>query len=157
MPLKHSIVLNTVNCFDFWLNAVCLLASLDCCWMCTLLILYVLHGVMYYPNTLLLLMALSKVACCSLLCRQFARNAVKIWGWLLYWWKFRWCSCIRRRHRACQSLRVHLLYCILFNANKSKCMVTDAVCVQNCEFAVWVEGKPMEFVSLYSHLGHLST
>jgi len=30
---KAHIVLNTVNCSDYWLNAVCLLASLDCSWM----------------------------------------------------------------------------------------------------------------------------
>ena len=49
-------------------------------------------------------------------------------------------------------------YCISFNANKSKCMVispTRRRSVQNCEFVV--EGKPMEFVSSYSHLGHLIT
>jgi len=49
-------------------------------------------------------------------------------------------------------------YCISVNANKSKCMAilpTRRRSVQNCEFVV--EGKSMEFVSSYSHLGHLTT
>ena len=49
-------------------------------------------------------------------------------------------------------------YSILFNATKSKCMVISPYTrrnVQYCEFVV--QGKPMEFVSSYVHLGHLIT
>jgi len=47
-------------------------------------------------------------------------------------------------------------YSISFNATKSKCMVISHHThrnVQYCEFIV--QGKPMEFVSSYAHLGHL--
>ena len=47
-------------------------------------------------------------------------------------------------------------YSISFNATKSKCMVISSHTrrnVQYCEFMV--QGKPMEFVSSYVHLGHL--
>jgi len=49
-------------------------------------------------------------------------------------------------------------YSISFNAAKSKCMVISPYTrrnVQYCEFVV--QGKPMEFVSSYVHLGHLIT
>jgi len=47
-------------------------------------------------------------------------------------------------------------YSISFNATKSKCMVISPHTrrkVQYCEFVI--QGKPMEFVSSYVHLGHL--
>jgi len=47
---------------------------------------------------------------------------------------------------------------ISFNASKSKCMVispTTRRSVQHCDFVL--EGKSMEFVSSYVHLGHLLT
>jgi len=49
-------------------------------------------------------------------------------------------------------------FSITFNASKSKCMVispTTRRSVQYCDFVL--EGKPMEFVSSYVHLGHLLT
>jgi len=47
-------------------------------------------------------------------------------------------------------------YSYSFNATKSKCMVISPHTrrkVQYCEFVV--QGKPMEFVSSYVHLGYL--
>jgi len=63
-------------------------------------------------------------------------------------------SAMRKLLRICDVYAAE--YCISFNANKFKCMVispTGRRSVQNSEFVV--EGKPMEFVASYPHLGQI--
>ena len=67
-------------------------------------------------------------------------------------------SAMRKMLTICDSFATE--YCVSFNAKKSKCLVAlpaskRCLYAQLSECVFYVDGKPIEFVKSYSHLGHI--
>jgi len=113
----------------------------------------VLHGVMFYLNTSLLLMVLNKARCLALFSFVFVGALAYADDIVLV------SSSATTMHKLLHACDLYVAeYNILFNASKSKRMViSPSRCrsIQYCEFVL--KSKPMEFVLSYVHFGHLLT